>query len=156
MAKGRNGNYRRAMLELVCITGIFAIVSVFLVRFYLTADRLQGKAVAVNSATLKAESLAETIKAVGLQQAVRQFQMAEEDGLYIMRFDKNWDAVSSGEKYQIILQPQMAAQPESAQDGLLAAVIYAGGAGLKEEILEGHLADEELLCRLRVASYGNK
>lgn len=150
MAKGSNGNYRRTMLELVFITGIFAIVSVFLVRFYLTADRLQGKAVAVNSATIKAESLAETIKAEGLQQAVQRFQMTEEDGLYIMRFDKSWNAVSAGEKYQIILQA------ENAQDGLFAATVYAGGAGLKEEILEGRFAEEELLCKLRVASYGNK
>ena len=150
MAKGSNGNYRRSMLELVFITGIFAIVSVFLVRFYLTADRLQGKAVAVNSATIKAESVAETIKAEGLQKAAQQFQMAQEDGLYIMRFDKSWNAVSTGEKYQIILRL------EGTQDRLFTAEVYAGGAGLKEEILEGHIVEDELLCKLRVVSYKNE
>ena len=49
------GNYRRAILELVLVTGIFAVVSVFLLRIYLTADHLRGEAVAISTATVRAQ-----------------------------------------------------------------------------------------------------
>ena len=53
------GNYRRAILELVLVTGIFAVVSVFLLRIYLTADHLRGEAVAISTATVRAQGVAD-------------------------------------------------------------------------------------------------
>lgn len=147
MAKERNGNYRRTILELVFITGIFAVISVFLLKLYLTADRLQGKAAAVSSATVRAESLAETVKALGVQKAAGQFQMEIKDGYYILRYDKSWNIVTEKEEYQIVLQL------ESEQNGLLTAVVYAGGADLLSSLLAGNAAEEELLCRLRTVLY---
>ncbi len=49
-------------MELVLVTGIFAVVSVFLLRIYLTADHLRGEAVAISTATVRAQGVAEAVK----------------------------------------------------------------------------------------------
>ncbi len=49
-------------MELVLVTGIFAVVSVFLLRIYLTADHLRGEAVAISTATVRAQGVAEAVR----------------------------------------------------------------------------------------------
>lgn len=144
MGKDR-GNYRRTMLELVLVTAIFAVVSVFILRIYITADRLKADAVAISTATVESESLAETVKLLGAQEAAARFGMEAGEGYYILRYDKLWKSVSEKERYQIVLVL------EEAQNGLERAVVYAGTAKLEEYIKQGRDVEDALLCRLPVA-----
>lgn len=146
MGKDR-GNYRRTILELVLVTAIFAVVSVFILKIYLTADRLRGDAVAVSTATVQSESIAETVKLSGVQAAAEQFDMEAGEGYFILRFDKNWNRTAEKEKYQLVLVPG------DVKNGLAYAVIYAGGAGLEADVKSGSIAESGLLCRLNVAVY---
>lgn len=62
-AEEKSNSFRAPLLELVIIIGFFAIVSVYLLRMFMAADSLQGRAVATTKALVRAESLAESIKA---------------------------------------------------------------------------------------------
>lgn len=139
------GNYRRTILELVLVTAIFAVVSVFILKIYLTADRLQADAVAISTATVQSESIAETVKLLGVEGTAARFGMEAGEGYYILRYDKNWGSTSGEEKYQIILVPK------ETEHGLERAVVYAGTAELESRIRQEQDMEDVLLCRLFVA-----
>lgn len=141
------GNYRKVLLELVLVTAVFAAVSVCILRLYLTADRLQGDAVALNAGTVRAQSVAEAVKLSGISGAAEQFDMEAGEGYYILRFDKNWNRTDTGERYQLALVP------EKVENGLAYAVVYVGGAKLEAGIKNGEADESGLLCRLPVAVY---
>ncbi len=54
---------RLPLIESVIIIAIFAVVSVVIMQMYLSADRIQKKAVNISKATILAENLVEEIKA---------------------------------------------------------------------------------------------
>lgn len=139
------GNYRRTILELVLVTAIFAVVSVFILKIYLTADRLQADAVAISTATVQSESIAEAVKLLGVQGAAARFGMEAGDGYYILRYDKSWGSTAGKEKYQVVLVPQ------ETENGLERAVVYAGTAELESRIKQEQDVEDILLCRLFVA-----
>ena len=60
----KSNSFRAPLLELVIIIGIFAIVSVYLLRMFMVSDKLQGKAVATTTAVVKTTSVAEFIKGI--------------------------------------------------------------------------------------------
>lgn len=148
MAGEKNGSFRRTMLELVLVTGIFAVVSVFLLRFYLTANRLQEKAVAISSSLVRAESLAETVKAYGIEYAVERFGLRPQGNGYLAEYDENWNPSESDGKYLLVLQL------ESEKSGLLKATVYAGTDRLAEQLQGGAVSEEDIYCELPIASYG--
>ena len=53
---------RLPLVESVIIIAIFAVVSVVIMQMYLSADRIQKKAVNISKATILAENLAEELK----------------------------------------------------------------------------------------------
>lgn len=153
MGRG-NGSYRRTILELVLVTGIFAIVSVFLIQFYMKADRLQSKAVAVSSATIRAESLAENVKAKGIAETAKEFGMTEKDGYYILNFDKKWQVTGDNAAYQMILTEPT----EADRSGDVATVsILIGENGLEKQLGENAESDEDIVyCSLKVGYISEK
>ncbi len=62
MNEEKSHSFRGPLMELVIIIGVFAIVSVYILRMFMTADRLQGTAVNTSKGTIRAESAAEVIK----------------------------------------------------------------------------------------------
>lgn len=54
---------RLPLVESVIIIAIFAVVSVVIMQMYLSADRIQKKAVNISKATILAENMAEELKA---------------------------------------------------------------------------------------------
>ncbi len=54
---------RLPLIESVIIIAIFAVVSVIIMQMYLSADRIQKKAVNISKATILAENRAEELKA---------------------------------------------------------------------------------------------
>lgn len=111
------------MLEIVICIGIFAIISVFLLQMFLSSNALQEKSEDVGKSILKAENMAETIKAAdNIEQAIDQLQleqafiaMDEKEDTYTLKgvfqkkaegtkegyisyYDKNWKMSKENKK----------------------------------------------------------
>ncbi len=141
------GNYRRTVLELVLVTAIFAVVGVSILKIYLTADRLRGEAVALSTATVQAENVAEAVKLGGIEYAAERFGMEAGEGYYILHYDRHFEVASGKGKYQLVLLPA------KEENGLWRAVVYVGGAALEDAVKSGAVPTEVLLCKLFVAVY---
>lgn len=109
MKKERNGqsnSFRAPLLELVIVIGIFAVISVYLLQMFMTADKLRGKAVATSKGLVRAESVTEYIrgsKAVSLSElktkVCSEFGAVEENGELIIRYTKGWEKAEKGGEY---------------------------------------------------------
>lgn len=62
MSEKGKSTFNMPMAELVIIVGIFAVISVFLMRLYMSADSLQSSAVDISRATIIAQTAAEELK----------------------------------------------------------------------------------------------
>jgi hypothetical protein len=58
----KQNSFRAPLLELVIIIGIFAIVSVYLLKMFMASDKLRGNAVNTTKSVLLAQSVADFIK----------------------------------------------------------------------------------------------
>ncbi|MBQ9120146.1 MAG: hypothetical protein IJY09_08875 [Lachnospiraceae bacterium] len=140
------GSYRKVILELVLVSGIFAIVSVFLVRLYMSANRLQEKAVAVSSATVCCQTLAEKLKVLGVEQTLAQYETRQEEQYYIIDYDAAWEQTEE-------VCYQVAVAFTEAEEGLRFAEVLAAEADIMKLLKNDLQAEEEelLLCHLKVA-----
>lgn len=120
------------MLEIIITIGIFAVVSVFIMELFLSANTLQNRAKDKSKAIILAETIAETVKSskdfeeateeLGLKKTVgritqkdgENYQVSEidksDDGkdsidIYIGHFDENWQAVQEENCYSVIVIP---------------------------------------------------
>ena len=156
-----HGNYRRWILEMVLVTGLFAVISVFILRIYVTADRLQGEAVAVSTATVRTQSILEYAAANGVSAAAEYFGMQKKDEAYVLYFDKQWQMTGEKSvnrstdpvKYAIVMREIR------TQDGLVYAQVCAGDIGQENRMLSGgetqeETSDSEYLCKLRTCVRG--
>ena len=75
---------RLPLIESVIIIAIFAVVSVIIMQMYLSADRIQKKAVNISKATILAENRAEELKAGSTDYLTRYY-------------DNNWEEIAPGE-----------------------------------------------------------
>ncbi|MDD5936962.1 MAG: hypothetical protein PUC65_15600 [Clostridiales bacterium] len=95
----QNRSFRLPMIELVLIIGIFAIISVFLVRMFMGTNRLQKEATDLSCAVIKAESIAEEIKnTASVGEAATQLGMISYDNTsqnFCMYYDKDWNQTLS-------------------------------------------------------------
>ena len=150
------GNYRRTILELVLVTAIFSLVSVFILKIYMTADRLQGQAVAISTATIRVESIAEYAGAKGVEAAAQYFDMHSRDGVFVIYYDKQWNRLEDnlGENakkakagYMIVLRRDE--QDINSAAPVEQAVVYAGRCSAEKALLSGNVAEEDVLCKLQ-------
>ena len=58
----KQNSFRAPLLELVIIIGIFAIVSVYLLKMFMASDKLRGNAVNTTKSVLLAQSVADFMK----------------------------------------------------------------------------------------------
>ena len=58
----KQNSFRAPLLELVIIIGIFAIVSVYLLKMFMASDKLRGNAVTTTKSVLLAQSVADYMK----------------------------------------------------------------------------------------------
>lgn len=120
------------MLEIVISIGIFTIISVFLLQMFLSANALQEKSEDVGKSIIRAENIAETIKAtndarqaaadLGLSKAFVQIEATEKaydlqkiekeekensKEVYLTYYNSNWEQIdnlkSAGAKYCAIV-----------------------------------------------------
>lgn len=130
------------MLELILTIGIFAIISVFLLELFLSANALQLKGKEMGKATVMAESIAEDIKGVadfeeGIQKrkfqkcyakisrtkdgvcGIEDFQSTEKEGtelVYLLSLDENWKETDKKEVYQVVLIPSFLKESEGIME----------------------------------------
>ena len=145
----QKGNYRKVMLEMVLITGMFAIVSVFLIRMYLSADRLQRRAVAVSTATIRCESILEEMKCYGMNRALLRLEKVtfdEDAGCYVIGFDRQWQQVTDSPEYEIVICLK-------EENGLMCGTVGACEAGENSYTTKDGLQflQQRELCRLEAA-----
>ena len=130
--KKQAGSAKMSMLELIINIGLFGIISVFLLELFLAANTMQCKAEDKGKAIILSETIAETIKSsaqfeeaakeLGLMEITAHISMqedgtyqvtdlgttqieAENQKVYILHFDKQWQSVSSEDTYSMILIP---------------------------------------------------
>lgn len=108
---GQSNSFRAPLLELVIIIGIFAIVSVYLLRMFMVADRFQGKAVATTKSIVKAESVVEFIRGTEASNtADLAGKLQAEFGLkssrakeYVINYDKSWKETETAGAYILVV-----------------------------------------------------
>lgn len=120
------------MLEIVITIGIFAVVSVFILELFLSANTLQNRAKDKSKAIVLAETIAETVKSsetfegaaeeLGLdktigritQQKNGSYQISKIDEsngvkdsivVYTKHFDEDWNTVKEEDTYSVIVIP---------------------------------------------------
>lgn len=133
MAKGlKSRSAKMPMLEIIITIGIFAVVSVFILELFLSANTLQSRAKDKSKAIVLAESIAETVKSsTTFEEAVKELDLEQtvggvtwqKDGshqvnlmdtsetnedtliVYTGHFDENWKAVKNEDTYSVIVIP---------------------------------------------------
>ena len=133
MAKGlKSRSAKMPMLEIIITIGIFAVVSVFILELFLSANTLQSRAKDKSKAIVLAESIAETVKSsktfeeavkeLDLKQTVGEITQGKDgsiqinitdnsDGekntmiVYTCHFDENWMTTKEEDTYSVIVVP---------------------------------------------------
>ena len=106
----KSNSFRAPLLELVIIIGIFAIVSVYLLRMFMASDKLRGNAVATTESVLLTQSVAEYIKGLDKNspadiyaELAKKFGgKSDQSGLKI-KYGKSFDTVEKDETYTLIV-----------------------------------------------------
>lgn len=115
------------MLEWILVIGFFAVISVFIIQLFLSANMLQSRAKDEGKAIMMSESIAETIKAAeGFEDAKKDLNfleaskmekikeninlsgskvIGEKEEMYMLCFDKNWEESDTEVMYSAIVLP---------------------------------------------------
>lgn len=94
----KNNEAKMPMLEIVISVGIFTIISVFLLKMFISANTLEEDAKILTKAVLSSETIAETIKAEkNFEQAMSGLEFEkEENGTYKGAYNEIFTVVISG------------------------------------------------------------
>lgn len=93
----KNNEAKMPMLEIVISVGIFTIISVFLLKMFISANTLEENAKILTKAVLSSETIAETIKGEkNLEKAMNELAFnKEEDGTYKGTYNELFTVVIS-------------------------------------------------------------
>lgn len=109
MAKyDKQSSARLPLMESVIIVSIFAIVSVTIMQMYVSADRIQGRAVAVSKAMILAENVAEGMHSEGKipELGISLEDAAELAGTTVsVLYDKSWNVTGDDPDYVLSFTP---------------------------------------------------
>lgn len=130
--ESKSSSAKMPMLEIVITIGIFAIISVFIVELFLSANTIQTRARDKSKAVILAETIAETMKsAKDFKEAAKELNLIETTGkikkhqngnvqiseidegtkgedcvtVYTGHYDKEWNSTNKEEDYSVILIP---------------------------------------------------
>ena len=94
-------------VELVIAIGLFTIISIFLIRFFTSANTMSRQADDLSNALIKAESAIELSKTISPEEVAKELggKLTEtEKGRVIEAYyDKNWNQASGDYKYLLSL-----------------------------------------------------
>jgi len=110
-------SFRGTLLEIVIVVGVFAVISVYILRMFLAADFLQGEAVNTSKAAVLTESVAEVWKGAASTTAedailticnksgiVRMPDYDTDTELaYGIYYNGKWEEVQSGGKFLLLV-----------------------------------------------------
>lgn len=99
----RKSEFRLPMIEIVIVVGIFAVLSVFLLRMFVTADRLSSDAENIGKAVVRAQAAAETVKgSPDPEEALKNLGLQKNGAAsYSGHFDENWESIQDGGMFQM-------------------------------------------------------
>lgn len=140
----RKSEFRLPMIEIVIVIGVFAVLSVFLLRMFVTADRLSSDAENIGTAVVHAQSAAERIKGGENPETVLSDLGLSRDGatdrgaeaVYSGFYDRDWKPVREAGAFEMRIQMSV------SETNVLTALITVTDSGKKE------------LCSLSVKKYG--
>ena len=104
---GQSNSFRAPLLELVIVIGIFAVISVYILKMFMAADRLRGQAVATSKALVRAESVAEFIRSGGtsvseiIKSVCDEFGATDENGTAVIGYNKSWEKTDKKAEYML-------------------------------------------------------
>ena len=100
-------SFRIPMIELVIVIGVFAVISIFLVRMFLGTNRLMNHATDISHAVISAESVAEQIKnTASIGETANLLHMVAYDNTslnYCIYYDKDWNQTVEPSEHIIIV-----------------------------------------------------
>lgn len=107
MDDNKQNSFRMPMIEMIIIIGIFAIISVLIVRMFISTDHLQGKAVNVSRSVMEAESIAEYIKgsdsSSNIWEELGAEKLEETQDSYVIYYDREWNKVEKDASNIIVI-----------------------------------------------------
>jgi hypothetical protein len=142
------------MIEIVLVFGVFAIVSVIIVRMFFYADNFSKTAVDISQAVIQAESTAEILKgSASFEKAVNSMGMQllnSQNNIYGMNFNLNWKKTS--EEGDFVLRVKITSENQ------LSGIIENASVSVfnKAEISKENGDTAEPLCNLNVKKYRYK
>lgn len=90
------------VMELLISIGIFAVISIFLIRFFVTSNRISEDASALSKASILSETAMELIKGKSVKEVpgILDGKMSsEKDGVFTVRYDSDFKTVADGGTY---------------------------------------------------------
>ena len=142
----KHSTFRLPMVEMIIIIGIFSVVSLLIVKMFVSTDKLQAKAVNISRAVMEAESLAELIKgskATDILQDIGARQLEDHNG-YVLFYDKEWNQVEEENSNLIMIEYEAIPDDYGTLD-TYQIIAYA------QESYD--FLDENVLCDLIVKKY---
>jgi|GEM_PF-6924152 len=115
---------RVSALELIVVTALFAVISVFLIHFFVSAYSISNKADVLNNAKTRASATMELLKYFDVNEVAEEegFEKRSED-TYSAYFDNEWadsSEVSADYEIRVIYN-----KSKAGVDGLYTAVVSA-------------------------------
>ena len=102
-----NSGVMLPVVELVIAIGLFAIISIFIVKFFTSANTMSRQADDLSKGLIKAESAIEILKALSLEEAVKELngQFDESKNELRIYYGKNWKItdMKGGFKYVLAI-----------------------------------------------------
>lgn len=93
----KQNSFRLPMIEMVIILGVFAVISVLIVRMFVSTDRMSTKALNISRAVIETESIAETLKGREVSEAlfrdIGAVEAKNTDDTYFIYYDKYWNVL---------------------------------------------------------------
>ncbi|MBP5158964.1 MAG: type II secretion system protein [Lachnospiraceae bacterium] len=87
MEDNKQRSFTIPLVELVIVVGIFAVVSVILMRMYLSADNLRGRAVTISRETVLCENdfelLKDKLSSMSAEDAAKALGYSPDGGAYV-------------------------------------------------------------------------
>ena len=117
------------VVELVIAIGLFTIISIFLIRFFTSANTMSKQADDLSNALVKAESAIELSKTFSNEEVANELggKLAENEkgGVIEAYYDKDWNQIGKADEYKYLLVLTITDSPN--ENGVLSnlqTVIY--------------------------------
>lgn len=115
---GTNTGFMLPVVELVIAIGLFTIISIFLIKFFTSANTMSRDADDLSKGLIKAESAIELSKVFSLEKTADELggKLTEgKDGKLIEAYyDKDWKRIDTADNFKYLLTITIAGKPNAS------------------------------------------